>query len=43
MIYRIADFADLLDPAGSRQASGISLSCVWQNENAEARPSLPMP
>jgi len=41
MIYRIVDFADLLDPAGSRQALGITLSCIWQNGNAEARPDIP--
>jgi len=41
MIYRIVEFADLLDPAGSRQALGITLSCIWQNGNAEARPDIP--
>ena len=41
MIYRTLDMADLLDPDSSGQALGITLSCIRENGNAEARPDLP--
>ena len=40
MIFRTLDMADLLDPGSSGQALGVTLSCLWENGNAEARPDL---
>jgi hypothetical protein len=41
LIYRAVDLEALLAPEGSRQILGITLSCVWQNGNAQARPEIP--
>lgn len=40
-IYALVDAADLVAPLGSRQTLAITLSCVWQNGNAAARPDDP--
>jgi hypothetical protein len=40
-IYQVIDAGDLVDPAGVKQALGVTLSCVWQNRNAGARPDDP--
>jgi hypothetical protein len=37
-IYQIIDARDLVGPAGVKQMLGVTLSCVWQNGNAGARP-----
>ena len=42
LICRVVDAGDLLGPEGSHQALGITLSCIWQNGNAQARPEIPM-
>jgi hypothetical protein len=40
-ITRIVDAADAIH--GSPQTLAITLACVWQNGNAEARPDRPIP
>jgi len=40
-IYALVDAADLVAPLGSRQTLAITLSCVWHNRNAGARPDDP--
>jgi hypothetical protein len=37
-IYALVDATDLIAPLGSGQALAITLSCVWQNGSAGARP-----
>jgi hypothetical protein len=37
-IYQLVDGIDLIAPLGSRQTLAITLSCVWQNGSAGARP-----
>jgi len=40
MIYRMLDLKDLVYPEASSQILGVTLACLWQNRNAEARPEI---
>ena len=41
MIFRMLDLKDLVHPEASRQILGVTLSCLWQNGNAQARREIP--